>query len=61
MLGNAVLVNHFFCPPFPQAMSSLPKVTWTPDINIASGEGGGGNKLFLRVIASMSQAFWPGF
>ena len=31
---NVVLVNHFFCPPFPQAMLSLPKMTRMPDINI---------------------------
>ena len=38
---NLVLVNHFFCPPFPQARLSPPKMTWMPDINIASGRGGG--------------------
>ena len=38
---NVVLVNHFFCAPFPEAMLSLPKMTLMPDINIASGEGGG--------------------
>ena len=43
---NVVLVNHFFCPPFPQAMLSQPKMTWMPDINIASG-GGGGRKYVI--------------
>ena len=43
---NVVLVNHFFCPLFPQAMLSLPKMTWMPDINIASG-GGGGRKYVI--------------
>ena len=49
MAGNVALVNHFFGPPFPQAMLSLPKMTWMPDINIASGGGGKRNTLFLRV------------
>ena len=43
---KVVLVNHFFCPHFPQAMLSLPKMTWMPDINIASG-GGGGRKYVI--------------
>ena len=30
-VSNDVLANHFFCSPFPQAMSSLPKMTWMPD------------------------------
>ena len=56
-----LLVNYFFCPPFPQAMLSLPKMTWTPDINIASGEGGRGKiRHFYGFIASLSQEFWPG-
>ena len=38
---NVVLVNHFFCPPLPQAMSSLRKMTWMPDINIAYDQGEG--------------------
>ena len=45
-VDNVVLVNHFFCPPFPQAMLSLPKMTWMPDINIVSG-GGGGRKCVI--------------
>ena len=39
-VGNVVLLNHFFCPPFLQAMLSLPKMTWMPDINIKSGGEG---------------------
>ena len=44
---NVVLVNLFFCPPFPQAILSLPKITWMPDINIASGGGGGGERKYV--------------
>ena len=40
-VGNVVLLNHFFCTPFLQAMLSLPKMTWMPAINIKSGGGGG--------------------
>ena len=38
-------------------MFSLTKMTWMPDINIASG-GEGENASFLQVIAIMSQEFW---
>ena len=60
-VGNIVLLNHFFCTPFLEAMLSLPNITWMPDINIKSG--GGEDKIqhhFYRFIAFMSQDFWPG-
>ena len=53
----AILVNHFFCSPFPQAMLSVPKMTRTPDINIASGGGGGEGG---RGKGKIRQEFWPG-
>ena len=39
-------LNITFAPLFPQAMLSLPKMTWMPDITIASG-GGGGRKYVI--------------
>ena len=59
MVGNVVLVNHFFCPPppsppLPQAMLSLPKIKWMPDINIASWGGGGGKYVIFNRLLPLS-------
>ena len=45
--GNKpVKMKYFLPPPHPDAMLSLPKMTWMPDINIALG-GGGGRKYVI--------------
>ena len=56
-----LLVNYFFCPPLPPSNVESTENDWTPDINIASGEGGEGKYvIFTGLLPLCPKSFDQG-